>query len=67
MKISADRHRCIGAGMCVLLAPGVFDQDADDGKVRILEPAPSPESYEMLEQAAQACPSGAITVVDERG
>ncbi|MFC9436848.1 ferredoxin [Nocardia sp. NPDC057030] len=67
MRVSADRHRCIGAGMCVLLASGVFDQDADDGKVRVLDPAPSPESHGLLEQAAQACPAGAITVLGEPG
>ncbi|MFE9578367.1 ferredoxin [Nocardia sp. NPDC006044] len=65
MRISADRDRCIGAGMCALLASGVFDQDAGDGKVRVLDPALSPESYGLLQQAAQACPAEAITVLDE--
>ena len=30
MKIEADRDVCIGAGMCVMTAEEVFDQD-DDG------------------------------------
>jgi ferredoxin len=29
MSIRADRDVCIGAGMCVVAAPAVFDQDAD--------------------------------------
>ena len=32
MKIAADRDMCIGAGLCVVTAPAVFDQD-DDGIV----------------------------------
>ena len=36
MKIEADRDVCIGAGMCVMTAEEVFDQD-DDGIVVVLE------------------------------
>lgn len=63
MKIIVDRHRCIGAGMCVLLAPAVFDQDAVDGKVRLLDPAPPPGAQASTREAEQVCPSGAISVV----
>ena len=37
MKILADRDVCIGAGMCVMTADVIFDQD-DDGIV--VEPLP---------------------------
>lgn len=64
MKITVDRHRCIGAGMCALLAPDVFDQDAD-GKVRLLDATPSPARHGCGRAAEQACPSGAIAVAGD--
>ncbi|QBS41214.1 ferredoxin [Nocardia sp. CS682] len=67
MKITIDRHRCIGAGMCALLAPEVFDQDTDDGKVRLLDPAPLPARHAVAREAEHACPSGAIDVVPDGG
>jgi ferredoxin len=35
MRVAADRDRCIGAGLCVMNAEEVFDQD-DDGLVVVL-------------------------------
>ena len=35
--VEVDRDVCIGAGMCVMNAPEVFDQD-DEGIVVVLEP-----------------------------
>jgi ferredoxin len=49
--------------MCVLTAPEVFDQDNEDGRVVLLEPAPPPRHHVALRQAAEVCPSGAITIV----
>ncbi len=62
MRIEVDRERCIGAGMCALTAPGVFDQDGDDGRVLPLRRIPSPEHERAVREAAQLCPSGAITI-----
>jgi ferredoxin len=63
VRASVDRERCCGAGMCVLTAPEVFDQDNEDGRVVLLEPAPPPRHHVALRQAAEVCPSGAITIV----
>ncbi|MEU2043002.1 ferredoxin [Nocardia niwae] len=62
MELELDRERCIGAGMCVLTAPGVFDQDTADGRVVALDPAPGPDLEPAVREAAQVCPSGAITI-----
>ncbi|MDF3288193.1 ferredoxin [Streptomyces silvisoli] len=35
MELSIDRERCVGAGMCALTAPDVFDQDPEDGRVPV--------------------------------
>ncbi|MFE9326393.1 ferredoxin [Nocardia sp. NPDC052278] len=63
MELRVDRERCIGAGMCVLTAPGVFDQDAADGRVVPLDLTPAPEWEAAVREAAEVCPSGAISIV----
>ncbi|WP_067695018.1 ferredoxin [Nocardia jejuensis] len=62
MKLIVDRDRCIGAGMCALSAPGVFDQDDADGRVVPLSITPAPEWEQAVREAVQLCPSGAITL-----
>jgi len=61
MRISVDRDRCIGSGMCALIAPEIFDQDEDDGRVRLLDARPR-RCHEAVRQAAVACPSEAVEV-----
>jgi ferredoxin len=63
MKLDVDRERCIGAGMCALTAPEVFDQDTDDGTVILLDPQPPPHAVAKVRRAAHVCPSGAITII----
>ncbi|GAB4585282.1 ferredoxin [Nocardia sp. IFM 10818] len=60
VHLTTDRERCIGAGMCTLLAPQVFDQDEDDGRVRLLDP--QPRDGRALRDALHACPSGALAL-----
>jgi ferredoxin len=64
MDVSVDRERCIGAGMCVLTAPDVFDQDADDGRVLLRDPVPPRAHNAAVREAGQICPAGAIAVLD---
>ncbi|MFD4549051.1 ferredoxin [Streptomyces sp. NPDC058466] len=61
MKISIDADKCCGAGQCVLVAPETFDQD-DDGIVILLDPAPSDELREAVEDAIAICPADVIHV-----
>jgi ferredoxin len=67
VRIDADRERCIGAGMCALTAPDVFDQDEDDGLVVVRRHRPRPEDLNAVQQALMLCPSGALSLheVDE--
>jgi ferredoxin len=62
MKVSVDRELCIGAGNCVAIAPSVFQMDAENIAVVIDEVA-APD--ELLWQAAEACPTAAITLEDD--
>jgi len=65
MKVIADREVCIGAGMCVMTLPAVFDQD-DDGLVVLLVEDPmdvdQKEVDAAVRRAVQLCPSGALSL-----
>ncbi|WP_133917777.1 ferredoxin [Streptomyces sp. NBC_00582] len=63
-RLRVDRERCIGAGMCALTAPEVFDQDPDDGRVLLLHPDPLITRPTATRMAAGVCPSGALTLQD---
>jgi ferredoxin len=62
VHVHADRDVCIGAGMCVLTAGAVFDQD-DDGIVVLLDKHPSDEA--AVREAVANCPSGALSLTEE--
>ena len=63
MKVTANRDVCIGAGMCVMSAPEVFDQD-DDGVVVLLEVEVPAEHADAAARAVASCPSGALRRVE---
>ena len=63
VRVTADRDVCIGAGMCVLTAPAVFDQ-TDDGLVDVLVDAPDEGAVAAVRDAVKLCPSGALRVTD---
>lgn len=62
MRITANRDVCVSAGMCVLTAPEVFDQDEEDGLVTVLKPDPPEELRERVTEAVRLCPSRALSV-----
>ncbi|TDD56645.1 ferredoxin [Saccharopolyspora elongata] len=62
MRIEIDRDRCVGAGMCALAAPSVFDQNEEDGLVLLVDAEPPEEARESVRTAAVTCPSGAVAV-----
>lgn len=66
MDVHVDRDRCLGAGMCALTAPEVFDQDEDEGLVTLLDARPPRERHAAVRVAAGVCPAAAITLT-ERG
>ena len=59
MNVTADGDVCVGAGQCVLAAPGVFDQD-EQGVVLVLRKQVGDDRREAVEEAATTCPSGAV-------
>jgi ferredoxin len=62
MKVTVDRELCIGAANCVAIAPSVFQLDAENIAVINDEHG---ATEELLWQAAEACPTNAITLEDE--
>ncbi|HTZ45710.1 MAG TPA: ferredoxin [Jatrophihabitans sp.] len=61
VRVTVDRDRCVGSGMCALTAPEVFDQDGV-GLVMLLAPRPADVLAGMVRAAADLCPARAIAV-----
>lgn len=64
VKIATTEDTCVAAGQCVLSAPSVFAQRADDGKVELLDEAPPAAAHELVREAADFCPSASIHIQD---
>lgn len=62
MKLVVDPNRCVGAGMCALIAPEYFDQD-EDGRINPLRTVDTID--EPVRRAADSCPSGAVRIITE--
>ncbi|SDI03494.1 ferredoxin [Nonomuraea jiangxiensis] len=62
MEIKADTTVCIGAGMCALTVPAVFDQSEDEGTVLLLQQVPPADLEDAVRRAVTLCPSGAISI-----
>lgn len=62
MRIDIHADRCIGSGVCALVAPEIFDQRDDDGVVVLLDPDPAPEQQENAYEAATRCPASVIEI-----
>jgi len=61
-EVVVDRHICMGSGVCCVYAPNTFATD-DDAKVLVTDPAG--DALDRIRAAAQGCPTGAITVVED--
>jgi ferredoxin len=61
MRITVDRDRCQSHGQCEYAAPEVFRIN-DDGDLDVLDPEPPDTQHDLVRQAVQNCPTGALTV-----
>ena len=64
MRIRIDKALCIAAGSCVEIAPRVF-QIGEDRKAYVVDPNGADE--DTIFEAAESCPTLAITLEDENG
>ncbi|WP_433061447.1 ferredoxin [Dactylosporangium sp. CS-033363] len=67
MRVVVHKDKCIGSGVCALVAPDVFDQRDDDGVVILLEEHPPPAHQESAYEAATRCPASVIEIHTNRG
>ncbi|MDO3635811.1 ferredoxin [Mycolicibacterium arseniciresistens] len=63
-RVHVDTHLCEGHGLCVDLAPEVFDLGDDD--VARCDVRPADTLWNKVDAAVDACPRGAISVVSEQ-
>ncbi|MDP8954671.1 MAG: ferredoxin [Actinomycetota bacterium] len=61
MKVVVDYDRCIASGSCTRAAPEVFEL-RDDGFLYVLQEEPGEELRSAVEEAADMCPTAAITI-----
>ena len=63
MKIVVDFDICASTGACTQIAPEVFEVRAD-GYLYILQESPEGANADLDRQAADMCPTAAITIED---
>jgi class 3 adenylate cyclase len=63
LEVQIDRHRCIGAGNCITIAPTAFDWlKGEFLKAAVVDPSSVEE--ELLREAMYSCPTQAIVIRD---
>ncbi|HEX4338410.1 MAG TPA: ferredoxin [Polyangiaceae bacterium] len=65
LRVIVDRQLCQGHGVCMSEAPEVFEVGRD-GKLKLLNERPPEALREQLDEAVKYCPTGALSIVEER-
>jgi ferredoxin len=63
VKVTVNFDLCASTGACAQVAPEVFVV-RNDGYLHILQEQPAAELYDVVQEAADLCPTGAITLED---
>lgn len=63
MKVSVDFDVCASTGACMQVCPEVFEVRSD-GYLYVLQENPPEELHDKVRQAADMCPTAAISVED---
>jgi ferredoxin len=61
MRVVVDFDKCKSNALCMAAAPEVFEV-RDDGYLYILQEEPPEELRAQVVEAAQRCPTGAISI-----
>ena len=59
MRVTVDEGLCAATGECERICPEVF---MVEDVSRVLDPDPDPRLHSAVDEAALACPTGAIEV-----
>ncbi len=70
-KIKYTRDKCIGCGVCEMLAPHIWCMNRDDGKADLLDTDTLahayrdifPEEAKIVQEIASSCPVHAIQII----
>jgi ferredoxin len=62
VQVSVDLGKCRSYGLCVALAPDVFEFDSD-GSLHLIQ-SDVPDDRLDVEEAASVCPTQAITIAE---
>ncbi len=63
MKIVVDFDLCASTGGCMQVCPEVFEVRSD-GYLYVLQEEPPPELHARVREAADVCPTAAISLVE---
>jgi ferredoxin len=63
MKVSVDFDVCASTGACMQVCPEVFEVRSD-GYLYVLQEEPGEELHAKVRDAADLCPTGAISIED---
>jgi ferredoxin len=63
MRVVVDFDACASTGSCMQVCPEVFEVRSD-GYLYVLQEEPPEELRSQVQEAAELCPTGAITVED---
>jgi ferredoxin len=63
MRVSVDLDVCEANGVCVGIAPDVFDLD-DDDVLHVLVSEPDADRWDKMREAAARCPKQAIKLTE---
>jgi ferredoxin len=61
VKVSVDFDLCASTGACMQVCPEVFEVRSD-GYLYVLQEEPGEELADKVNEAAEMCPTAAITV-----
>jgi ferredoxin len=61
MKVTVDYDLCASTGSCMQICPEVFEVRSD-GYLYVLQDEPAEDLRSKVEEAAELCPTAAITV-----
>ena len=64
MRAKVMNNLCIGCGACAALVPEEFDLN-DDGVAYALNDTVKEENKELVNDAKENCPTGAISIKEE--
>jgi ferredoxin len=64
MKVRVNSEICAGFGICLGIAPEVFELH-DDGYAIVLVSEVKPEDEDMMRRAVSQCPAQAISLSDD--